>query len=83
VRWRRQREQDRPRQDDGRLGRFERGLFAFMGPPELGDLSAPPAQLPARPVERCPRCGLPRDEHEVVRTPHLTYTRCSADDAGR
>jgi hypothetical protein len=76
VRWRRQRREG----GSGRLGLFERGLFAFMGPPELGDLNAPPAAVPPRPVERCPRCGLPRDEHEVVRTPRLTYTRCSADD---
>lgn len=56
--------------------RFERVLFSVMGPPQLGDLSAPPADLPERPVEICPRCERPRDDHEVVRTPRLTYTRC-------
>jgi hypothetical protein len=72
----------RRRKDDGtdqRLGLFERGLLSFMGPPQLGDVHAPVADLPPRPVDLCPRCGLDRDEHEVVRTARLTYTRCSAD----
>ena len=64
-----------------RLGRlFERGLFSVMGPPQLGDLSAPARELPARPVDLCSRCGGDRDAHEVVRTASLTYTRGPADD---
>lgn len=59
-----------------RQSRFERLLFSVMGPPELGDAGAPPADLPPRPVDVCPTCGGPRDDHEVVRTPRLTYTRC-------
>jgi hypothetical protein len=62
-----------------RLGFFERSLFSVMGPPQLGDVHAPVPDLPVRPVELCPRCEQPRDEHEVVRTPRLTYTRCAAD----
>lgn len=54
----------------------DRVLFSFMGPPQLGDLSAPAAPLPARPVERCSTCRQPYDDHEVVRDPGLTYTRC-------
>lgn len=57
-------------------GLFERFLFSFMGPPEIGDLNAPPKDLPPRPVARCTQCSQPYDDHEVVRDPGLTYTRC-------
>lgn len=57
-------------------GRIERVLFSFMGPPQVGDLSEPARELPPRPVDTCATCGRPRDEHEVVRTPTLTYTTC-------
>ena len=56
--------------------RFERLLFSVMGPAELGDLNAPEPVLPDRPVDICPTCGQPRDDHEVVRSPRLTYTVC-------
>ncbi len=56
--------------------RFERVMFSFMGPPEVGDASAPQRELPERPVDICPTCRLPREEHEVVRSPTLTYTVC-------
>ena len=65
------------RQREGR-GWFERVLFSFMGPPELGDLSAPPREAPAGPVARCTKCGQAYDDHEIVRDPGLTYTRCPA-----
>lgn len=65
------------RDGDGR-GRFERLLFSFMGPPQVGDLDAPARELPERPVDMCRTCGQPRDDHEVVRSPSLTYTRCPA-----
>jgi hypothetical protein len=61
-----------------RRGRFERLMFSFMGPPQLGDLNAPVPVLPKRPVELCTRCRRPYDEHEVVRDPRLTYSRCPA-----
>lgn len=64
------------RTDSAGRGRFERMMLSFMGPPELGDLNAPIADLPPRPVELCGRCRLPYDEHEIVRDPRLTYTRC-------
>lgn len=54
-------------------------MFAFMGPPELGDLSAPVREAPRPPAELCRLCGEPRDEHEVVRAPGLTYSRCRED----
>jgi hypothetical protein len=66
------------RKASGRRGILERFLFSFMGPPQLGDVNAPPADLPVVPSARCPKCRLPYDEHEVVRDPGLTYTRCPA-----
>ena len=58
------------------LGLFERLMFSFMGPPQVGD-GGGPARVPAeRPVELCSRCRQPYDAHEVVRDPGLTYTRC-------
>ena len=71
----------RVRQDDtvGRRqvqSRLERLLFSVMGPPQLGDLNAPEPTLPIRPVDICPTCRQPRDDHEVVRSPRLTYTVC-------
>ncbi len=56
-------------------GRIERLLFSFMGPPQLGDMSAPVRQV-EHPVTRCATCSQPHDEHEIVRTPRLTYSRC-------
>ncbi len=65
------------RRGGGRGARLlERLLFSVMGPPQLGDLSAPVREPAARPVATCSRCGAPRDSHEVVRTPTLTYSRC-------
>lgn len=57
-------------------GRFERILFAFMGPPQLGDPSAAPtvARDPAQ--DLCHRCSAPWDGHEIVRTASRTYARC-------
>jgi hypothetical protein len=55
---------------------FHRAMFSVMGPPQLGDLSAPVPEPPARDTGTCPRCGRPYAEHEVVREPRLTFTRC-------
>ncbi len=60
----------------GQLGRLQRFLFSFMGPPQLGDPNEPERPPAAGPVARCPKCRQPYDEHEIVRDPRLTYTRC-------
>ena len=65
-------------QDPGRLGLFERLMFSFMGPPQVGDGEGAARVRPDRPVERCTRCRQPYEDHEVVRDPGLTYTRCPA-----
>ena len=59
--------------------RFERFVFIFMGPADRGDLQAPTRELPDRPVQLCARCRQPYDEHQIVRDPGLTYTRCPQD----
>lgn len=56
--------------------RFERVLFSFMGPPQLGDPSAPAVEAPPGPVAVCTKCDEPYDRHQIVRAPRLTYTRC-------
>ena len=65
-----------PRTRRAGRSRFERVLFSVMGPPQLGDLHAPTRELPPRPVELCSRCSEPYDDHEIVRDPGLTYSRC-------
>jgi hypothetical protein len=59
-----------------RTGRFERVMFSFMGPPELGDVHAPPTSAPDPQAALCHRCAEPWDEHEVVRTSSHTYLNC-------
>ena len=71
----------RDRTGSPRRGRFERLMFSFMGPPQLGDVNAPARELAPRPVELCGKCRRPYDDHEVVRDPGLTYSRCP-DPAG-
>lgn len=57
-------------------GRFERLLFGFMGPPQLGDVTAPPSVPRDDAAALCPRCGLAWDAHERVRTPSRSYLTC-------
>lgn len=58
------------------MARLERALMSVMGPASVGDVNAPLNPVPDRPVEICPSCGQPQGDHEVVREPGLTYTRC-------
>lgn len=60
----------------GRTSRWERLVFTFMGPPQLGDGGGPAREVPPPPVTACPKCARPYDVHEVVRDPRLTWTRC-------
>lgn len=65
------------RKREGR-GRFERFLFSFMGPPQLGDVSAPSTVVPDPAAALCHKCATPWDGHEIVRTSSRTYARCPA-----
>ena len=60
--------------------RFERLLFRVMGPPQLGDPSAPSTLARDPAADRCPRCGSPWDEHPRVRTATRSYATCPEPD---
>jgi hypothetical protein len=55
---------------------WERVLFSFMGPPQLGDVNAPRTSPVDPQAEVCHRCGRPWSEHQTVRTSSRTYLTC-------
>ena len=55
---------------------FERLMFSFMGPPQLGDLDAASPCRGTPPRTSAPGCGRRWDEHEIVRTDSRTYANC-------
>ena len=63
-----------------RRGRWERLMFSFMGPPQLGDLNAPSARPHDPRADLCGRCGQPWDGHERVSTSSMTYMRCPSPE---
>lgn len=60
----------------GERSRFERFLFSFMGPPQLGDHKAPDGYTPDPRANLCTKCDQPWDDHERVRASNMTYTKC-------
>ena len=66
----------RERATVGEFTWFERLMFSFMGPPQLGDNKAPEGYSPDPRAQLCTRCGRPWDEHERVRTSSMTYMVC-------
>jgi hypothetical protein len=54
--------------------RWHRMMLSVMGPPQLGPFGDEVAVPPD--VSVCTRCGQPRAQHEIVRSPKLTYTQC-------
>jgi hypothetical protein len=71
-------EPERDPSGTGRRGRnaFERIMFSFMGPPQLGDVNAPITVQPDPAAALCHKCRRPWDEHEIVRTTSMTYATC-------
>jgi hypothetical protein len=63
-------------------GRFERVLFSFMGPPQLGDLTAPPTATADPAADLCPRCEAPWAAHTTVRTASRGYLTCPEPTRG-
>jgi hypothetical protein len=61
---------------DGRRGLFERVMFSFMGPPQLGSNAAPEGYVPDPAAALCHRCSRPWDDHERVHTGTMTYRPC-------
>lgn len=54
--------------------RWHRMLLSVMGPPQLGPYGDPIAAHPDDSL--CTRCQQPRVDHEIVRSPGLTYSQC-------
>ncbi|MCW2778971.1 MAG: hypothetical protein JWN17_2696 [Frankiales bacterium] len=61
---------------DGRLGLFERLLFSFMGPPQIGEDRPREGYVPDPQADLCHRCGRPWTEHGRVHTSSMTYRPC-------
>jgi hypothetical protein len=51
-------------------------LLSVMGPPQLGDVSAPPTHAIDPRVDLCTRCGRPWDDHAHVRSGSYSYLTC-------
>jgi len=60
----------------GRLAWWEKLMFSFMGPPQLGENKAPQGYTPDPRAAHCDTCGQPWDSHERVRARNMTYTKC-------
>jgi len=69
------------RDKDGR-GLWERSLFTFMGPPQLGEDRAPDGYVPDEAANLCHKCAQPWEEHERVHTGSMTYRRCPEGQGG-
>jgi hypothetical protein len=63
-------------QNPAKIGFFERLLFRFMGPPQLGDLNAPSSVAADPTADLCHRCGQAWDLHERIHTGSMTYRKC-------
>lgn len=64
----------------GGPGLFERIVFSFMGPPQLGEHKAPEGYVPDPAASLCHKCSEPWDAHERVHTGSMTYRRCPAQN---
>ena len=62
---------------DEPTSRFERFLFRFMGPPQIGDLDEPARPGPAV-QEACPICHRAYEEHGQSASNQGGYTSCPA-----
>jgi hypothetical protein len=57
-----------------RLGLFNKRMFFFFGPPQLGDSSTPVAEIDRDP--RCPRCGSRESQHTIFRDEKKSFSQC-------
>ena len=68
----------RSRRDDrSELGLFERTIFSFMGPPQLGDQKVREGYVADESANLCHKCGEHWDSHERVNTGTFAYRRCA------
>jgi len=61
---------------EGGQEKFEKLMFSFMGPPQIGDYKAPEGYVPDEAATLCHKCGQPWDAHERVHTGTFAYRRC-------
>jgi hypothetical protein len=55
---------------------FEKVMFSFMGPPQLGENKPPAGYVVDDAANLCHRCGQQWSTHERVHTGTMTYRRC-------
>jgi hypothetical protein len=81
--WRRPTANDREASstDQGR-STFERGLFAIMGPPQLGEDKPREGYVPDAAADLCHKCDRPWDAHGRVHATNMTYRPCPAPQGG-
>ncbi len=72
----------RERAGTGDLAWWERLMFSFMGPPQLGEHTVREGYVPDPRADLCHQCDQPWDVHERVRTSSMTYTRCPGPPPG-
>lgn len=63
-----------PARQSRRLRLFNRRMFFFFGPPQLGNEHEPPATFDRDPL--CPRCGRRESEHTVFRDAAKSFAQC-------
>ena len=65
--------QDSPKD---RPGLFERTMFTFLGPPQLGENKPPDGYVADQAATLCHRCGEPWDRHARVDSGTFHYRKC-------
>jgi hypothetical protein len=73
------RRRSRDKADTGGQRTFEKAMFSFMGPAQIGENRAPEGYVPDESANLCHKCRQPWDAHERVHTGTMTYRRCPAD----
>ena len=64
------------RQAKGGGSFFERFIFTFMGPPQLGENKPREGFVPDEQANLCHKCARQWDDHERIHTGTITYRRC-------
>jgi hypothetical protein len=68
----------RERTAAGELQWWERFMFSFMGPPQLGENKVREGYVANEAANLCHKCSQPWDAHERVHTGSMNYRRCPA-----
>jgi len=63
--------------DTRRLRRFNKRMFFFFGPPQLGGAGEPLPQVDRDPI--CPHCGRRESRHTIFRDASKSFAQCPED----